>query len=105
MEHKGLNQLLCAALVDKRFCADLVQNPADAMEKGYRNHSFELSRPEYEMLQLINADNFEDFAFQVHGWISTNGVQEQNRRDNFKVRPVRFDPSHTLVLPAFTSAS
>ncbi|MEA3438931.1 MAG: hypothetical protein U9R58_01475 [Chloroflexota bacterium] len=105
MEHKGLNQLLCAALVDKRFCADLVQNPAEAMEKGYRNHSFDLSRPEYEMLQQISADNIEDFAFQVHGWISTDVVQEQNRRDNLHVRPVHFDPSHTLALPAFSSAS
>jgi hypothetical protein len=73
MNHKGLNQLLCAATVNGRFRENLLQNPAQAIASGYLNHTFRLTPEEEEMVISIQAQQLEDFAMQVHRWISGNG--------------------------------
>ncbi|MGD8466061.1 MAG: hypothetical protein PVI09_19555 [Anaerolineae bacterium] len=70
MKHKGLNQLLCAATVNGRFRETLLHNPAQALAGGYLNHTFTLTPEEHELVLGINAQGLEDFAAQVHDWIS-----------------------------------
>lgn len=73
MKHKGLNQLVCAALVNGRFCETLLHDPARAMAGGYLGHTFSLTSEERDLVLDINAQRLEDFASQVHHWISGNG--------------------------------
>jgi hypothetical protein len=73
MKHKALNQLLCAATVNNRFRDTLLRNPSLAISTGYYEHSFALTQEERDMVTGIQAQRFEDFAAQVHSWISGNG--------------------------------
>ena len=73
MNHMGLNQLLCAALVNNGFRETLLRNPAQAIATGYLDHSFALTPEERDLVIDIKAQRFEDFAAQVHIWLSGNG--------------------------------
>jgi len=73
MPHKGLNQLLCAATVNRRFRESLLRNPAQAIATGYFNHSFALTPEEQQLVTGIQAQQLEDFAAQVYCWISADG--------------------------------
>ena len=75
MKHKGLNQLLCAAVVSSRFRETLLRSPAQALASGYLEHSFSLTPEEKRLVIDIQARQFEDFAAQVYHWISGNGNQ------------------------------
>jgi hypothetical protein len=68
-----LNQLLCAATVNGRFREALLRNPARAIAGGYHEHTFCLTPEEEELVVNIQAQQLEDFAMQVHRWISGNG--------------------------------
>jgi len=72
MQHKVINQILCAALVNKNFQNMLVADPVEAIAGGYLDHSFQLTIIEKTMLSNIKANNFEDFATQVQKWICAN---------------------------------
>lgn len=73
MKHKSLNQLLCAATVNRRFRETLLHNPAQAIATGYFNHTFALTPEERELVVSIQAQRLEDFAAQVYYWISADG--------------------------------
>jgi len=73
MKHRSLNQLLCAATVNGRFCETLLRNPAQAISVGYFNHSFALTPEERDMVVSIRAHRLEDFAAEVYRWLSTSG--------------------------------
>lgn len=73
MKHKSLNQLLCAATVNRRFRETLLRNPAQAIATGYFNYTFALTPEEQELVISIQAQQLEDFAAQVYRWISANG--------------------------------
>jgi hypothetical protein len=73
MKHKGLNQLLSAAVVNDRFCETLLRNPAQALASGYYDHTFSLTPEERDMVIDIRAQKLEDFAAQIYRWISGNG--------------------------------
>jgi len=73
MKHKSLNQLLCAATVNRRFRETLLHNPAQAIATGYFNYTFALTPEEHELVTGIQAQRLEDFAAQVYHWISANG--------------------------------
>ena len=70
MNHKGLNQLLCAAVVNNNFRETLLRNPAQAIATGYLGHSFSLTPDERDFVVDIKAQKFEDFAGQIHNWLS-----------------------------------
>ena len=80
MKHKGLNQLLCAAVVNDRFRETLLRNPAQALGSGYYDHTFSLTPEERDLVIDIRAQKLEDFAAQVYRWISGNGNGRGNRR-------------------------
>lgn len=73
MNHKGLNQLLCAATVNARFRETLLHNPTQALSTGYLEHSFSLTAEERDLVINIQAQQLEDFAAQVYRWISVKG--------------------------------
>lgn len=73
MQHKSLNQLLCAATVNGRFRETLLHNPAKALAAGYGDHTFALTPEERDLVLGIQAQRLEDFAAQVHRWLVTDG--------------------------------
>lgn len=81
MKHRGLNQLLCAAIVNDSFRDTLLQNPAQAIATGYNDHDFSLTTEERDLLLEIKAQRIEDFAAQVYGWISGGDNGKQRSRD------------------------
>ena len=90
MNHRGLNQLLCAAVVNNRFRETLLRNPAQAIATGYLDHNFSLTPEERDLVVDIKAQRFEDFAGQVHNWLSGNRQNGTSSAELFPTRvPVR----------------
>ncbi len=92
MMHKGLNQLLCAATVNRRFRETLLRDPAQAIAAGYLNHTFSLTPEEQKLVTSIRAQRLEDFAAQVYFWITQNGNGHKRglpagASDEFGLRP------------------
>ncbi len=73
IQHKSLNQLLCAATVNGRFREMLLRDPAKAIATGYFEHSFCLTPEERDLVVGIRAGKLEDFAAQVYCWMSGSG--------------------------------
>jgi hypothetical protein len=73
MTHRGLNQLLCAAVVDDGFCQTLLRDPRQAIARGYLNQRFALTAEERDLLTSIQAQRLEDLAAKVYGWVSGSG--------------------------------
>jgi len=82
MNHKSLNQLLCAATVNVRFREVLLHDPAKAIASGYFDHSFSLTPEERDLVVGIQAQGLEDFAAQVYHWISGNGFDGNGHNGN-----------------------
>lgn len=90
MKHTGLNQLLCAAVVNGRFREALLRDPAQAIAMGYLDQSFSLTSEEQELVIDIQAQQLEDFAAQVHRWISGNGNGDGHNGNGNGHRPQGF---------------
>lgn len=73
MNHKSLNELLCAATVNARFRETLLHDPARAVAAGYFDHSFTLTQEERDLVVNIHAQDLADFASQVYTFITGNG--------------------------------
>jgi len=74
MNHKSLNELLCAATVNARFRETLLHDPARAVAAGYFDHSFALTQEERDLVVNIQAQDLADFASQVYTFITGNGT-------------------------------
>jgi len=61
----AVNRLICAAVVDKKFCQLLLRDPALAIASGYRGESFDLSEEDRLSIQSIQASSLSDFAHQL----------------------------------------
>ena len=70
MNHKSLNELVCAATVNVRFREALLRDPAKALASGYFGHSFALTQEEHDLVVGMRATGLEDFAEQVYNFIS-----------------------------------
>jgi hypothetical protein len=66
MQHKDLNRILCAAMVNEGFREQLLRNPVATIATGYEGFTFSLSNEEQRIVSGIQADNLEDFAAQVY---------------------------------------
>ncbi len=82
MNHKSLNELLCAATVNARFRETLLHNPARAVAAGYFDHSFALTQEERDLVVNIRAQDLADFASQVYTFITGNGAAASRYADN-----------------------
>lgn len=80
MNHKSLNQLLCAATINARFRETLLSNPAKAIAAGYFGHSFALTQEERDLVLGIKAKGLEDFAAQIYDFVSGNGDRTMTAR-------------------------
>lgn len=109
MKHKSLNQLICAATVNSRFCETLLHNPAHAIAAGYFEHTFALTPEEQDLVINIQAHRLEDFAAEVYHWISgndngngnghkRNGHNGNGHKNNFLTIPENSEGgSHTAM--------
>jgi hypothetical protein len=100
MKHKALNQLLCAAMVNGRFRETLLRDPAQALAAGYFDYAFPLTPEERDLVIGIQAQKLEDFAAQVHCWLSGNGNGNGHNghgKNGHGPKPNAFGPAESLV--------
>ena len=77
MKNRGLNELLCAALINETFRLDLLQEPRRAALAGYDGHAFDLTEFELDVVGCIRADSFEEFCVQVAEWLNPKALKYQ----------------------------
>jgi hypothetical protein len=58
----GINKLLAAAVVNKKFCDLLLTDPKAALRNGYNGESFQLREEDQRLVLSIQADSLADFA-------------------------------------------
>ena len=109
MNHKAINQLLSAALVDRRFSRTLLAEPEKAISTGYLDHRFDLTKEEFNLINSIHAKSLEEFARQVYDWISLNGNRDSREDDTHRYAGVsfnqlEFEHEHALVLTGLNRA-
>lgn len=74
-----MNRLLTAAVVSHKFCSLLLNDPLEAITKGYNGETFELTTEEVQLLRAIKASTLRDFVKQLltkslspeKGWTET----------------------------------
>lgn len=59
------SRLMHAAIVSKRFCMALLNDPLSAINAGYMGEHFSFSPIMREKIAAIKADSLSDFASQV----------------------------------------
>lgn len=62
---KDMNRLLTAAVVSHKFCNLLLNDPLEAVAKGYNGETFELTAEEVQLLHTIKASSLRDFVKQL----------------------------------------
>lgn len=65
-----LNRVFAAAVVSRRFRDQLLQNPREALVKGYRGETFTLTPEESDLIVSIRAETLSDLAKQVYSSIA-----------------------------------
>ena len=63
--HHEISRIMTAAVVNRHFRQDLLNNPRGAIENGYGDETFLLEEEQTERLEKIRATSLEDFATQV----------------------------------------
>jgi hypothetical protein len=63
--HRELDRLLAAAVVNQKFCRMLLENPELALQLSYPEETFLFSEEERNLLLSICADTLADFAGQL----------------------------------------
>ncbi len=64
-DHRELNRLLTAAVINKSFCHLLLNNPTKAAHDGFADEAFVLSEQEMALLRSIRASSLAEFARQL----------------------------------------
>lgn len=67
---KGLSRVFAAAVVNRQFRDLLLENPQEALGKGYLGETFSLTPEESDLIASIRADSLSDLAKQVCGSMS-----------------------------------
>ncbi len=66
----GLSRVFAAAVVSRQFRDLLLQNPREALVKGYLGETFTLTPEESDLIASIRANSLSDLAKQVCGSMS-----------------------------------
>ncbi len=66
MQSHGLSRMFAAAIVNQQFCSLLLNNPNEALRKGYLGETFLLTREEFDLIVSIHAKSLSDLARQVN---------------------------------------
>lgn len=59
------SRIIAAAVINKRFCSLLLNNPAQALSSGYGGETFHLQAKEREKLSAIQASSLSEFAAEL----------------------------------------
>lgn len=70
---KELSRVFAAAVVNRQFRDLLLQNPREALNKGYLGETFSLTPEESDLIVSIRADSLTDLAKQVYGSLASDG--------------------------------
>ena len=77
---RELNRLVTAAVVSKRFCELLLNDPAGAIAAGYDDEVFLLTAEEYDLVLSIQASTLGEFARQLLDLTGTDLNQSDDDR-------------------------
>lgn len=66
----GLSRVFAAAVVSPQFRDLLLENPSEALMKGYLGETFTLTPEESSLIASIRANTLSDLAKQVCGSMS-----------------------------------
>ncbi len=66
----GLSRVFAAAVVSRQFRDLLLENPREALVKGYLGETFTLTPEESSLIASIRANSLSDLAKQVCGSMS-----------------------------------
>ena len=94
MKNRGLNELLCAALINETFRMELLLEPRRAALTGYAGKTFELSESELNLVGCIRAHSLEEFCLQVAEWLNPRALKYQF------IRPESSPVAINLPLPS-----
>lgn len=67
----GLSRMFAAAVVNRQFCEMLLNNPQEALRKGYLGETFTLTKDECELIVSIQARSLADLARQINRLLVT----------------------------------
>jgi hypothetical protein len=77
MSDQTLNNIMCMALIDGKFRASLLTNPANVVG------DFDLDADEQDVLRTIKADSVTELARKLHSWMvqrpGSNGYHQARR--------------------------
>jgi len=59
------SRILSAAVINDRFRGMLLDNPEEAIARGYSGEKFEIDREEQKRLSAIQANTLADFAARL----------------------------------------
>lgn len=62
---RELSRLITAAVVNRRFCQMLLENPQRALASGYKGETFSLGSEEQDFISSIQAGSLAEFASQL----------------------------------------
>ena len=66
LQSPGLTRMFAAAVVNRQFFAMLLNNPQEALQRGYLGETFSLTKDECELLVSIQARSLADLARQIN---------------------------------------
>lgn len=72
-----LGRLIHAAIINKRFCQKLLNNPVSSIEAGYCGESFHFPVEFKEMVKFVHAENLETFSAQLMQILNSLRVAEK----------------------------
>lgn len=64
-DHRELNRLLAAAVINRNFCSMLLADPIKAIHDGYCGEVFSLTDQEFSMITSIQATSLTDLAKKI----------------------------------------
>jgi hypothetical protein len=90
MSDQTLNNIMCMALIDGKFRASLLSNPANVVG------DFDLDAEERDVLKTIKADSVTEFARKLHSWM----VQRPRSNGHLQARRPRQVVHRLFLEPA-----
>jgi hypothetical protein len=72
LQSVGLSRMFAAAVVNQQFCEMLLNNPQEALQRGYLGETFMLTKHERELIVSIRARSLADLAREVHRSLITS---------------------------------
>lgn len=66
VQSPGLSRMFAAAVVNRQFCEMLLNDPEEALRKGYLGETFTLTQDECDLIVSIQARSLADLARQVN---------------------------------------